>query len=400
MSNSIKSHDVCIIGGSIAGNYLAYLLAPLELTICVIEEHSDIGKPFQCAGIISQKLGDLIALPDNIILNRVDVAKIVAPSGKFIRLSGQEKPYIVDRVALDRLFYEKIKQKSNITYYLGEKYHEFEYITNNGEKVIQITTSKRRIHCKLLVGCDGPLSAVAHQLGADHTNIYATQIRAKGNFENEAVMYFHPNWKELFGWIVPEGRQVFRIGMGAANNLSQNFKNFLDKLKIKNNQIIDRQGGLIPFGSMKKVAYDNILLLGDAACQVKATTGGGIVMLLTAAKYAAVSVKRSFYAQNYSESFLKENYEIPCKNEINRSLKTHLVIRKIFECFTSEDFETFFQIVKTSNVENIISLYGDMDFPLSLFLQLLKNSMVFKFLLSFLRKNPLVIFTLLKILLK
>ncbi|MHA1512071.1 MAG: NAD(P)-binding protein, partial [Promethearchaeota archaeon] len=51
--------DVCIIGGSIAGNYLACLLAEQNVKCCVIEEHEILGLPFQCAGIISQKILNL-----------------------------------------------------------------------------------------------------------------------------------------------------------------------------------------------------------------------------------------------------------------------------------------------------------------------------------------------------
>ena len=77
-------YDVCIVGGSIAGNYLAYLLSKSKLNIVVIEEHKEIGLPFQCAGIISKKLTQLIKVPKNIILNRVKTAKLVSPSGKSI----------------------------------------------------------------------------------------------------------------------------------------------------------------------------------------------------------------------------------------------------------------------------------------------------------------------------
>ena len=107
MENTFEQFDVCIIGASIAGNYLCYLLSKFNLRIAIIEEHEKIGLPFECAGIISQKLGQLIDLPSEVVLNRVKVAKVVAPSGKYIKLAGEEKPYIVDRVALDRLFYEK-----------------------------------------------------------------------------------------------------------------------------------------------------------------------------------------------------------------------------------------------------------------------------------------------------
>jgi len=44
--------DVCIVGASIAGNFLTYLLSKSNLKVAVIETHKEIGLPFQCAGII------------------------------------------------------------------------------------------------------------------------------------------------------------------------------------------------------------------------------------------------------------------------------------------------------------------------------------------------------------
>jgi len=122
----LEQYDVCVVGASIAGNYLTYLLSKSNLKIAVLEYHKEIGLPFQCAGIISQKLSELIELPKEIVLNRVTTAKIVNPSGKHINLSGDEHPYIIDRIALDRLFYDKIKEDPNVNYFLGERYKSFE----------------------------------------------------------------------------------------------------------------------------------------------------------------------------------------------------------------------------------------------------------------------------------
>ena len=74
--NEIEIFDICIIGGSIAGNYLGYLLQNSGLRIAIIEEHETIGKPLQCAGIVSMKLKSLIPIPEKIILNRVKRAKV------------------------------------------------------------------------------------------------------------------------------------------------------------------------------------------------------------------------------------------------------------------------------------------------------------------------------------
>ena len=226
MSSDIEKFDVCIIGGSIAGNYLSHLLVNTNLKISVIEEHQEIGLPFQCAGIVSQKLGKIVDIPDELTLNRVKIAKLVAPKGNFIKLSGEERPFIIDRVALDQFFYNKVKNKPNCIYYLGEKFKSFDYIKEIKEKLILIKTNKRLIKARMLIGCDGPLSLVGKQLSIKNKILYASQIRINGNFdENEAVLYFDHKWKELFGWIVPEGNKIYRIGLATSSSIKPKFTN-------------------------------------------------------------------------------------------------------------------------------------------------------------------------------
>ena len=401
MDQNIEKCDLIIIGASIAGNYLCYLLSETNLKIVVIEEHKEIGLPFQCAGIVSQKLSKLVELTEQIVLNRVSIAKLVSPSGKTIKLSGDENPFIIDRIALDRLFYEKTRNSQNITYYLGERFKSIQHIKDGDNKILLVETSKRKLKARILIGCDGPLSSVGKTVGIRNKIIYASQIQVKGRFnQKEALIYFDPRWKELFGWIVPEGNNVYRIGLATSKNIAQKFKLFTKSLKIDPSQKIDQQGGIIPYGMMNKVAFNNILLLGDAACQVKATTGGGIIMLLTSAKYAANCIIKCFKNNNFSKKFIKRNYERPCASTVGKQLKIHYLIRSIVENFTEKDYDKFFQIIKDTKVEDLISIYGDMDFPRELILKLMKNPSIFIFMIRFVLTHPNLFTKLIKILIK
>ncbi len=399
MDENLPIFDVCIIGGSIAGTYLCYLLSDTNLKVVVIEEHEEVGLPFQCAGIVSQKLSKIVDLPKELILNRVKTAKIVGPTGAYIKLSGNEEPYIIDRIGFDTFFFNKVKQRKNIVFFFGEKFKSFKYVKENHQKLVLIKTSKRKIKVKMLIGCDGPLSSVARSLGVKNKNLYATQIRIKAQFdESEAAMFFNKRWKELFGWIVPEGQGVYRIGMACSKNIAKNFRVFINRMNINIKQKIDQQGGLIPYGLMNKLAFKNILLLGDSACQVKASTGGGIIVLLIAANYAAHCIKTCFKYDKFSKKTIQKYYENPCRSIVGRELKIHYLIRVFLEKFTETDFEKLFQIIKTTKIEDKISLYGDMDFPKALLFQLLKQPSVISFFFNFIVKNPNIIFKFLKIL--
>ena len=401
MTNSAEEFDVCIVGASIAGNYLSYLLSKTDLNVVVVEEHSDIGSPLQCAGIISQKISKLINLPNNIVKNRVQIAKLVSPSGKFIELSGNERPYIIDRVALDKHFYSLAQSNPKISFYLGEKAKSITILKKDSPPSVLITTTKRLIKCKMLIGCDGPTSFVGSFLNVTNKLLYATQIRMKAQFnEHQAVLVFNPRWKELFGWIVPEGDNTYRIGMASSDQIKDKFNAFLRILNINYKNKMDQQGGLIPYGMMNKCAFNNILLLGDAAGQVKATTGGGIVMLISAAKIASECIQQSFKNNDFSKRFLKKHYEIPCRVSIGGQLKIHFLIRKILESLNLDEFDCFFDIIKLNRIEKLISVYGDMDFPRELAIKMLRNPMILKFLLKFIIRRPILLLKILIVLMR
>ena len=390
--------DVIIIGASLAGNYLTWLLSKSKYRIIVIEEHSEVGIPFQCAGILSRKLTELIDIPDSIILNQVQVAKLISPSGGFIKLKGDESPYIVDRVALDKFYYNMVKDMKNVTYLLNEKFKNFTYCPENWGKIIKVQTSKRELSTRLLIGCDGPLSSVASQLGIKNKVIYASQARVRASFnQDEAVMIFNSAWKELFAWIVPEGGNVYRIGLACHKKPATKFNTLMNYLKLKEKNIINRQGGIIPYGMMNRLAFDNVLLLGDAAGQVKATTGGGIIMLLTATKYANHCIENCLKLNKFTQKYIRKWYEKPCYKAIGRQLKIHYILRILLEHFSAEDFSLLFKTVKSAKIEKLISIYGDMDFPLRMIFKLLQNMFILKFLFNFLIRKSLLIHKIMKI---
>ena len=80
--------QVCIIGGSIAGNLLAYYLRQKNISCIVIEEHTVLGQPCHCAGIVAQKIMTMLDFPPELILNRVKYAKIVTPNLMAITMHG------------------------------------------------------------------------------------------------------------------------------------------------------------------------------------------------------------------------------------------------------------------------------------------------------------------------
>jgi geranylgeranyl reductase family protein len=380
----LENTTVCIIGGGIAGNYLASLLSKKKIEVTIVEEHKEIGKPFQCAGIVSSKILRLVYIPKDLIFNRIKKAEIIAPNNKKIVMAGKEKPVVLDRINFDRSFY-LIAEKFGAKYYLGEKYIQFGYDTDG--KII-VETNKRRIKCEILVGADGPKSKIGKAFGITHPIIFGLQQRVKYSMPLDIVrMYFDPRWKQLFAWVIPESDTIARIGIGSKQDPVPLLKAIEKRLGIQQKDIIDTQGGTIPFGYPKRVAFNRVVLIGDSACMVKATTGGGIIMIINAAKILSLAIEKAVTQNDFSEKFLKNNYEIPVLRSVGYNLKIHYFIRLLLMRFKEDDFNKFFKLYTETRMANDLAVSIDMDYLTKVLPKLMKNWHMIRFALHILFRN-------------
>jgi geranylgeranyl reductase family protein len=364
---TVLSCDVCIIGGNIAGSYLAYKLAKNNVSVIVVEQNRQPGVPMQCAGIVSQHLSHIVDIDPTIIINQVNTAWLILENGKKVSVSIKDNPYILDRVKLDQFFYRKAL-KAGALFLLHERFESFRKTTD----FVKISTNKRKITTKIIVGCDGPNSKVAKLHGVAHNLIPAAQVRAfYDHASNSVEMYFRDQWKYLFGWVIPIGNGQCRIGLGCKDHLKKNFVQFLTKLRVDTSQIQEKYGGQILLGYPKQIAFDRAILLGDAAGMVKASTGGGINTLLKATTYATKAILNAIRRNNFSRRFLITHYKHSRGiRHLKHNILLHYLIRIIMKNMTQKDYELCFSLLKHHKTRILLVKYGDMDFPMKFIIKM------------------------------
>ena len=400
---SDKSYDVCIIGGNIAGSYLAYQLALDGLSVVVVEQNRIPGVPMQCAGIVSQRFTNIVDIDPSIIMNRVDTAWLISENGKKVSVSIKDNPYILDRIKLDHYFYQKA-ESLGVTYLLKEKFLDFKISSENSNEIVQIATKERIITAQMIVGCDGPNSRVAKLHGVKHNLIPAMQIRIfYPQPHNSVRMYFKQSWRNLFGWVIPEGNGICGIGLGCKYDLRNSFQQFLNDLNITKSEIIEKFGGQILIGYPKKIAFHRAILLGDAAGMVKATTGGGINTLLKASKPAKKAILDAFNRNDFSQRFFITHYQH--SNEIRRlkmNILLHYFVRIIMLFLTQEEYEESMLLLHQPQTRKLLLKYGDMDFPIKFILKMLVRVDLWRYIIriipSILKKIPRILREFLKLL--
>jgi len=104
--------------------------------------------------------------------------------------------------------------------------------------------------------------------------------------------------------------------------------------------IVDVKGGCCPVGRpLEQLAYDGLLIVGDAGHMVNSMHGGGMGTSMEAAMLAADVAEKAIKENNYSADFLNENYTGPWYEKRGNQLLDVVKVRRFFEKLSDEQME-------------------------------------------------------------
>ncbi|MFC1704811.1 geranylgeranyl reductase family protein [Nanoarchaeota archaeon] len=348
---------IYIVGAGPVGCYAAYLLSKAGKEVMVFEEHSAIGSPIQCTGLLTPSINKTIKLEKGVVINKIKKARIC--NNKNFFETGMTD-IVIDRKRFDQSLANKATKKGS-EFFLGHKFIEI-----NKKQIILKNLKTKKLkkvdfsQDDILIGADGPNSAVRNYVDKKNkiSHWVGIQARAKLKTSGDTFEVWFDKAPGFFGWVVPENKQTIRIGLAAKKNTSTYFRKLLDSKGIKQKDIIELQGGLIPIYNPKlNVQKENIYLVGDAAAQVKATTGGGIIPGLIAAECLADSILHN------------KDYHRQLRRRLNLKLSSHLRLRKILDKFSEKDIDTLIRFCSQDKIKKLLR-NTDRDNPIKLLLLL------------------------------
>jgi len=170
----------------------------------------------------------------------------------------------------------------------------------------------------------------------------------------------------FFGWIIPSG-DTARVGLcvGQGNAFAY-LERMLTRPEVrqytKGAQPILYIAGGIPLGFPRRTYADNVLVVGDAACQAKAVSGGGIFTALTCSDFAAQTALQALETGDYS-SRMMHRYHRAWTKSIGKELRKDLAIHESFSKLNDDQFEELFDIFDNPAMIELIERKGDIDFP-------------------------------------
>lgn len=381
----MNNYDVVVIGGGPIGGYVASQLAEKKIKTALLEEHKEIGMPLKCAGLVTPRIFDLLKISkEKVIQNKIKGANIHSPSGNILSIGGDKiHALVIDRLIFDQ---EIIKRaESNGTdVFLKNKLTHAKKIKDH----IKLKTSEIDLECKLLIGADGPRSKVRTQF---FTNEPVEMLHGLGaevigtNLDPKFVEVFVGKniAPGFFAWIIPTNKDgtEARIGLCMDNKSLHPSKYYFSKLftntssskYLSGAKVVRKIGGTIPLGFLKKTYSSNVLLVGDAAAQVKPTSGGGIYPGLVCAKYCSSVSIEAFEKNDFTEQFLKKYHKL-WTVDLGRELSLGMRFRKLFTNLTDDQFDNYIEKFNKPKIADTINEYGDIDFPSKLLKHLLKKA--------------------------
>ncbi len=375
----MKKYDVAVVGAGPVGSTVARYIADEGYDVVMFERKRAVGIPLQCAGLLGKRIKDMNILPQEYILNEVYGAYLHSPSDNILKVSRKEpEAYVIDRVGYDKFLSEQAVD-SGVELLLNHKVNSLNIKT--GE--VLVNNNNQPFKAEIIIGADGHSSCVSEKFNPPSKSVMAAQYlvdMGRDVFDTENVhLYANANISPGFLWIIPITKSLVRIGLFANmdyNGLNKVLKEFIwsDDL-YKHAKIIKKYHGFIPNYDTKKILVnDRAILLGDAASQVKPTTGGGLMIGFECAKIASDTISTALQMEDHT--ILKE-YETNLKKRFKGELRIQSEVQKIFGSLTNKDLDEMFLKLKEGNAEELISKYGDMDTQSTLIKEMIKNRLLF-----------------------
>jgi digeranylgeranylglycerophospholipid reductase len=399
--NVTTETDIAVVGGGPSGSFSALFAANSGAKVTVFEEHPTIGSPTHCAGHVSlsglKQLG--LKLPSPILENTFRSAAFFSPSGKrfFVRFPSPVT-CAIDRELLDQHL-ANIASNKGARFLLRSRV-KLVVQQQDGARglVANVQGETEKIMPNLIIDAEGISSTILKNQGLKPFNdkIVVKAVSAEldqiRDIENDSVeVYFGSEFADgFYAWIIPKRDGTAKVGLGTRRgNPRQCLERFKNNHSIAGNKM--RKGRItrivyhsIPLGGPISKTYANgFLVVGDAASQVKPTTGGGIVIGLTCAKIAGEVAASAVKEGTFSDKFLK-CYEDKWKQRVKFDMRMLLSARKLLNRLSDREMDKVFDVANKLRLDESLIQMKNVDFSKKELMRLAKSPPALATLASFL----------------
>ena len=378
--------DVLVVGAGPAGSTAAARLAKSGHSVRVVEEHPKVGYPVQCAGLVSQRVLDL-AGSNSMVRRPVHGASVFGPSLESITFRADSpRAFVIDRAGLD-IYLADRAARAGAEIRTSTRFDAVE-AGSEGRLNVHLRApdgSGEEVRARLVIGADGVASAVARAFRLRRPVEVLPAFEAEfpespGDPDLVEVYLGRTFAPGLFGWWIPDGSGGARVGIAAdadGTAARRYFDRLLDYLASRFGRRLANPTAYlvsgIPIGAMPRTHGRQVLLVGDAAAQVKPLSGGGIFTGMRCAEIAADVAGEALARGDLSEASLAE-YDRRWRSELGEEFRRALYLRRLFTRLSDDELDRVVHALKGAHLTATIVAFGDIDFPTHVVRELLKES--------------------------
>jgi digeranylgeranylglycerophospholipid reductase len=356
----VMLHDIIIVGAGPAGSRIAQRLSRLGYSVIVVEKNARSDDGICCTGILSQECLKAFALDNGLVLRQASSANFVSPSGECLRLC-REAPVasIVDRARLN-VYLAKQAEASGAHYLFGARVSEILPHADAIEVGINGQHRETVLGAKAAIIATGFGSTLPAKVGLGEIKqfVRGAQAEVETHGIDEVEVYFDQKLAPGgFAWLVPTTEGKGLAGLLTRNQADSCLKNLLDALssqgKIASGQV-EPSYDIVPLRPLPRTYTDRVLVVGEAAGQVKPTTGGGIYYGLLCADIAAEVLHQAFAADDFSAAALS-SYEKRWRARLNRELTIGYWARTLLTRLSNNYIDRLFHRASKKGLPELIS---------------------------------------------
>ena len=370
-------HDVIVVGAGPAGLFAALRLARGGRDVLVLEEHSVIGSPTHCTGIVSSELHELYKVPDELVLHRASSCLVMSPQGAVAEFqSPGESIAVVDRAAFDVALAGEA-QAAGATIQLGAPVDDVRV----GLGVVEVSAG-RRVHLARAIVLACGVTYRFHrrmELGLPSQVLHTAQIEIDALPAKALEIHLGRQVApEGFAWVVPitrGERSRVKTGVLLRGDARARLGTFLQSARMAarlTGPIGEPVFRLLPLAPPRRTYGPRTLLVGDAAGLTKPLTGGGIFYSLLSADLAADTLEEALAADDFSVRRLAR-YEARWRQRLGRELRTGEWFRHLLANFTDRELDAFVRAIGSDDVRAVIHRCARFNWHRSVILALLRQ---------------------------
>jgi geranylgeranyl reductase family protein len=368
----MERYDVAVIGAGPAGSMAAKKAAESGAEVVIFEEHPRAGWPVQCAGLLGVKamVESELAL-GTFAIRSVRGATVSSPGGFRLSFrSAETKAWVVDRRIFDRALLTEAARS-------GAEVKMASPVTNlardGGRCILTVGrgSDRQKMEAGVVISAEGAGARIARGAGIDPPReiLSSAQVELPIELEDPEMVEVFLGEKVapgFFAWAIPAQEGVARVGLSCRENACLHLKRLLKNPSIRGRV---RGGSLhlvvggLPLGPPASTVADGLIAVGDAAGQVKPTSGGGVYPGLVSAKIAGQVAAAASQEGDSSAARLSE-YERTWRSELGREIRLGMIIHRMRADMTDDEVDDLVRLLADrEDLIRIIEEEGDIDRP-------------------------------------